>query len=110
MELIALTAGGAARGSHALAAANAVAVAPLRRMERHAIAAATRVQFPHEDLLRLIHEHLSNAGLARTADALAVEVAESGMLGAGNLLSLAIEAQAGDATEKTKKTLRRKRR
>ena len=28
-----------------------VAVAPLRRMERHAIAAATRVQYPHEDLL-----------------------------------------------------------
>ena len=76
VELIALSAGGAARGSAALAAANAVAVAPLRRMERHAIAAATRVQYPHEDLLRLIHEHLSNAGLAKAADALAAEVAE----------------------------------
>ena len=76
VELIAITAGGAARGSAALAAANAVAVAPLRRMERHAIAAATRVQYPHEDLLRLIHEHLSNAGLAKSADALAAEAAE----------------------------------
>ena len=76
VELIALTAGGAARGSAALAAANAVAVAPLRRMERHAIAAATRVQYPHEDLLRLIHEHLSNAGLAKAADALAAEAAD----------------------------------
>jgi HIV-1 Vpr-binding protein len=76
VELIAITAGGAARGSAALAAANAVAVAPLRRMERHAIAAATRVQYPHEDLLRLIHEHLSNAGLSKSADALAAEAAE----------------------------------
>jgi len=103
VELIALTAGGAARGSHALAAANAVAVAPLRRMERHAIAAATRVQFPHEDLLRLIHEHLSNAGLARTADALAVEVAESGMLGAGNLLSLGNRGPGGRRDRKNEK-------
>ena len=76
VELIALTAGGAARGSAALAAANAVAVAPLRRMERHAIAAATRVQYPHEDLLRLIHEHLSNAGLSKSAEALAAEATD----------------------------------
>ena len=76
VELIALTAGGAARGSAALAAANAVAVAPLRRMERHAIAAATRVQYPHEDLLRLIHEHLSNAGLSKAAEALAAEATD----------------------------------
>ena len=76
VELIALTAGGAARGSAALAAANAVAVAPLRRMERHAIAAATRVQYPHEDLLQLIHEHLSNAGLSKAAEALAAEATD----------------------------------
>ena len=87
VELIAVTAGGAARGSHALAAANAV-THPLRRMERHAIAAATKVQYPHEDLLRLIHEHLSNAGLGRTADTLAIEVAESGILGAGNAFAV----------------------
>ena len=77
MELIALTAGGAARGSAALAAANAVAVAPLRRMERHAIAAATRVQYPHEDLLQLIHEHLSNAGLSKAAEAPAAAATSS---------------------------------
>jgi hypothetical protein len=49
LELIALTAGGAARGSTAAAASDA-ATAPLRRLERHAIAAATRVQYPHAEV------------------------------------------------------------
>ena len=72
VELVALTAGGAARGSTAAAASDA-ATAPLRRLERHAIAAATKVQYSHAELLKLIHEHLANAGLRSTAAALAAE-------------------------------------
>ena len=80
VELIALTAGGAAKGSTAAAASDA-ATAPLRRLERHAIAAATRVQYPHGELLQLIHEHLTNAGMRDAAAALAAE-ARLGGLGA----------------------------
>ena len=80
VELIALTAGGAAKGSTAAAASDA-ATAPLRRLERHAIAAATRVQYPHGELLQLIHEHLTNAGMHDAAAALAAE-ARLGRLGA----------------------------
>ena len=78
VELIALTAGGAAKGSTAAAASDA-ATAPLRRLERHAIAAATRVQYPHAELLQLIHEHLTNAGMHDAAHALASEARLPGM-------------------------------
>ena len=87
VELIALTAGGAAKGSTAAAASDA-ATAPLRRLERHAIAAATRVQYPHAELLQLIHEHLTNAGMHDAATALASE-ARLRIPGTGNLPSLA---------------------
>ena len=72
VELIAVTAGGAARGSTAAAASDA-ATAPLRRLERHAIAAATKIRYPHDELVQLIHEHLVAAGLHGAAAALAAE-------------------------------------
>jgi hypothetical protein len=43
-------------------------------MERAAIAAATKIKFPQQQLLQLIHEHLAASGLTDAAAALEREV------------------------------------
>ena len=43
-------------------------------MERAAIAAATKIKFPQQQLLQLIHEHLAASGLTGAAAALEREV------------------------------------
>jgi HIV-1 Vpr-binding protein len=69
MELIAVAASG--RGD--VTAVAEAAAPPLHRLERTAIAAATPVRYQQTQLLQLIHEHLSAAGLGGAAAALAAE-------------------------------------
>lgn len=44
------------------------------QMERAAIAASTKIKFPQQQLLQLIHEHLAASGLTSAAAALEREV------------------------------------
>jgi HIV-1 Vpr-binding protein len=69
MELIAVAASG--RGD--VTAVAEAAAPPLHRLERTAIAAATPVRYQQQQLLQLIHEHLTAAGLGGAAAALAAE-------------------------------------
>ena len=73
VELIAATAGFANVKATTPAVASDAAAPPLAKLERHLIAAATKVRYPHEELLQVIHEHLVAAGLSKTASSLLTE-------------------------------------
>jgi len=76
VELIAATAGFANVKATTPAVASDAAAPPLAKLERHLIAAATKVRYPHNELLQIMHEHLVAAGLTSTAASL---VDEAGM-------------------------------
>ena len=71
VELIVLCTG---RTLQSVSLATHAAAPPFSKMERAAIAAATRIRFPPQQLLQLIHEHLAASGLTAAAAALAREV------------------------------------
>ena len=73
VELIVATAGFANVKTTTPAIASDAAAPPLAKLERHLIAAATKVRYPHEELLLVIHEHLVSAGLSQTAASLMSE-------------------------------------
>jgi HIV-1 Vpr-binding protein len=62
-------------GRTSAAAATDAAAPACSKMERSAIASLTRVNFPKHELLQLMHEHLTLAGLKHTAQTLAQEAA-----------------------------------
>jgi len=70
VDLIVATAGFANVKTTTPAIASEAAAPPLAKLERHLIAAATKVRYPHEELLQVIHEHLVSAGLSQTAASL----------------------------------------
>ena len=73
VELIAATAGFANVKATTPAVASDAAAPPLAKLERHLIAASTKVRYPHEELLQIMHEHLVAAGLTNTASTLLEE-------------------------------------
>ena len=73
VELIAATAGFANVKATTPAVASDAAAPPLAKLERHLIAASTKVRYPHEELLLIMHEHLVSAGLTKTAASLVNE-------------------------------------
>eukprot|EP00803_Ostreobium_quekettii_P004630 evm.model.scf_672.6 EVM.evm.TU.scf_672.6 scf_672:23684-28573(+) len=69
-------------GCAGTAACNDAAIPALHKIERDAIASATHITYPTEDLLQLLHDHLKVCGLRRSADMLALE---AGLMGKADL-------------------------
>jgi len=80
VELIATTAGFTNIKAVTPAMASDAAAPPLAKLQRHLIATATKVRYPHEELLQLMHEHLVASGLNTTAASL---LDEAGLLRTG---------------------------
>ncbi len=80
VELIATTAGFTNIKAVTPAMASDAAAPPLAKLQRHLIATATKVRYPHEELLQLMHEHLVASGLNTTAASL---LDEAGLIRTG---------------------------